>query len=333
MHLDLSIAAAGLIVGLTVGLTGMGGGALMTPILVLLFHVQPLAAVSSDLVASLVMKPVGGAVHARRGTVHRPLVLWLSVGSVPAAFLGVVLLRLLGGGRHIQDVVQLALGVALMLAAVCIVLKAIITLRRRLSSPLHQSRGAVTVRTAPTILIGALGGLIVGMTSVGSGSLIIVMLMFLYPSLRASELVGTDLVQAIPLVGSAALGHVLLGDFRLALTASVIVGSLPGVYLGARLSANASPGLVRRALVLVLLLSGLKLVQLGNVQLAVVLVGALLGGPLFWQVVRRTDGLRLRRVETGREHAAGSIALSLPGLMPAPAMDGVEAPPAGAEAG
>jgi hypothetical protein len=155
-----------------------------------------------------------------------------------------------------------------------------------------------------TVVIGAVGGLVVGMTSVGSGSLIIVMLMLLYPSLRASELVGTDLVQAIPLVASAAVGHVLLGDFRLALTTSVIAGALPGVYLGARVSVNASPRLVRRALALVLLVSGLKLVQLGNVELVLVLVLALTAGPLFWRVVRATDGLRFRRT-VSRTEATG----------------------------
>lgn len=304
MHVDLSIALAGLIVGFTVGLTGMGGGALMTPILVILFRVQPLAAVSSDLVASLVMKPVGGAVHARRGTVNRSLVGWLALGSVPSAFSGVVLLRLLGDGQHIQDVVQIALGVALMLAAIGIVVKAVITMRRRLSDAQPEPLHAVTVRPLATVVIGAVGGLVVGMTSVGSGSLIIVMLMLLYPSLRASELVGTDLVQAIPLVASAAVGHVLLGDFRLALTTSVIAGALPGVYLGARVSVNASPRLVRRALALVLLVSGLKLVQLGNVELVLVLVLALTAGPLFWRVVRATDGLRFRRT-VSRTEATG----------------------------
>src|SRR5258708_13816372 len=122
MHFDVYLAIAGLIVGFVVGLTGMGGGALMTPILVLLFNVQPLAAVSSDLVASFVMKPIGGAVHLRRGTVHRGLVLWLMAGSVPAAFAGVVILRLLATGRRVQDIVQFPLCPALLLAPGSIVI-------------------------------------------------------------------------------------------------------------------------------------------------------------------------------------------------------------------
>jgi uncharacterized membrane protein YfcA len=293
VQLDLHVAMAGLLVGFTVGLTGMGGGALMTPILVLLFRVQPLAAVSSDLVASVIMKPVGGAVHARRGTVNLRLVAWLSLGSVPSAFAGVVLLRLLGSGRHVQDIVQMALGVALILAATAIVIKAFINLRRRAHRS-DQAAPAPIVRPLPTIGVGVLGGLVVGMTSVGSGSLIIVMLMLLYPSLRPSQLVGTDLVQAIPLVGSAALGHVLFGDFRLGLTTSLLIGSLPGVYLGARFSANAPGRLVRRALALVLLLSGLKLVQLGNLELGIVLAVVVIAGPLLWRGVRATNGLRTR---------------------------------------
>ena len=122
--MDLTLALAGLGVGVIVGLTGMGGGALMTPILVLVFGVPPIAAVSSDLAASAVMKPFGGFVHARRGTVNWPMVRWLCVGSVPSAFLGVLLMRAIGGGDGVQDVVRLALGAALLLAVVGLLIKA-----------------------------------------------------------------------------------------------------------------------------------------------------------------------------------------------------------------
>jgi len=120
-------------------------------------------------------------------------------------------------------------------------------------------------------LIGVLGGLVVGMTSVGSGSIIIILLLVLYPALNARSLVGTDLVQAIPLVASAALGHIIFGDFQLGLTSSILIGSLPGVYLGARVSSRASDRIIRQALVFVLLASGLKLVNLGTVELGWVL--------------------------------------------------------------
>jgi uncharacterized membrane protein YfcA len=300
-HLDGYVALAGLLVGFTVGLTGMGGGALMTPILVLLFKVQPLAAVSSDLVAAFVMKPIGGAVHLRRGTVNKRLVGWLAAGSIPSAFAGVLILRNLGDGADIQQHIKTALGVALLLAVSTMIARAFLNVRRRAVKGLgivHEPAGVadhapeVVVRPLPTFLIGALGGLIVGMTSVGSGSLIIVMLLVLYPKLKASELVGTDLIQAVPLVGAAALGHILFGDFKLELTTSLLLGSVPGVYIGARVSAIAPGRVIRRALAFVLTASALKLLDLGNVELAVVLTAAAVFGPLAWRYVRLTGGLR-----------------------------------------
>jgi uncharacterized membrane protein YfcA len=255
VHFDPLIALAGLVVGFTVGLTGMGGGALMTPIMVLLFKVNVLAAVSSDLVASLIMKPVGGSVHLRRGTVRKDIALWLCIGSVPAAFLGVLLLRLIGPG-HLDTVLKRALGVALLASGGSIVLRRQIDQRRAEG----WEPPPATLRKGATAAVGAAGGLIVGLTSVGSGSLIIVMLLFLYPGLRSRELVGTDLIQAIPLVASAALGHLFFGDVRLGLTTSLVVGSIPGVYVGARLSSRAPDKLVRPTLFAVLVASGAKLV-------------------------------------------------------------------------
>src|SRR5215213_8381825 len=198
--MDLTLALAGLGVGIVVGLTGMGGGALMTPVLVLFFGIPPVAAVSSDLAASAVMKPFGGWVHARRGTVNWRLVRWLCAGSVPAAFLGVSLLRVVGDDETTQRTIKIALGVALLLAAGGLLLKSWAARRRQGAGPVQPIR----VRVVPTLLVGAAGGLIVGLTSVGSGSLIIVALLALYPRLRANDLVGTDLVQAVPLVTAAA---------------------------------------------------------------------------------------------------------------------------------
>jgi hypothetical protein len=191
----------------------------------------------------------------------------------------------------VQREVKLLLGVALLVATAGIVLRALLAKRA-------QARGtvppAVRVRPVPTLLVGAVGGLIVGMTSVGSGSLIIVALLFLYPGLTTAEIVGTDLVQAVPLVGSAALGHILFGDFRLDLTSSVLVGALPGVYLGARCSAAAAQGLVRRALVAVLLVSALKLLNVGNVGLLGSLALLASVGLPVWALVRHTDGFARR---------------------------------------
>ena len=251
---DGELTIAGLGVGFIVGLTGMGGGALMTPILVLLFGVAPLTAVSSDLVVSLVMKPVGGTVHLRRGTVRRDLVGWLVVASVPAAFAGVLLIKALGGD-DVSHLVKRALGVTLLLASSGMLLKMWLQARH----PAPANAFGFTIRPVPTLLIGLIGGLIVGMTSVGSGSLMIVALMFLYPRLTGAELVGTDLIQAIPLVGSAALGHLLFGDVHFDVAGSLLLGALPGVYIGARLSSAAPDRLIRPILALVLVISGWKL--------------------------------------------------------------------------
>ena len=265
MHLDGFVILAGAIVGFAVGLTGMGGGALMTPVLVLLLHVQPAAAVSSDLVASFFMKPVGGAVHVRRGTVHFPLVAWLVAGAAPAALAGAALLNTFAKGPGLQHDIQLGLGAALLVAVAGILLRALTA-----SSAPAASDGAASrppVRVLPTLLVGVVGGAIVGMTSVGSGSLMIVALMFLYPRLSGGQLVGTDLVQSVPLVGAAALGQLLFGHVQLGVTASLLLGSLPAVYLGARLSSMAPMAILRPVLTAVLLLSGLKLVAVPTAAL------------------------------------------------------------------
>ncbi|HVZ73628.1 MAG TPA: sulfite exporter TauE/SafE family protein [Polyangia bacterium] len=258
--IDLPIALGGFIVGTIVGLTGVGGGALMTPMLVLVFGVQPLAAVSSDVVAAVIMKPIGGGVHLRRGTVKLGLAKWLMVGSLPCAFLGVLLLKHFAAGPALQQTVKTGLGWALLLASTGIVARPLLARRRH--APVVGVD--VPVRIIPTILVGAFGGLVVGMTSVGSGSLMIVLLLLLYPQFRLADLVGTDLVQAIPLVASAALGHLLLGDFKLALTSSILVGAIPGVYLGARVSSRAPDGLLRPILVIALSSSAFKLLGVSN---------------------------------------------------------------------
>jgi uncharacterized membrane protein YfcA len=316
--MDWGLALAGLIVGVVVGLTGMGGGALMTPILVLIFKIEPLAAVSSDLVASVFMKPIGALVHLRRGTVNMSLVKWLCIGSVPSAFAGVFVLRALGGNA-LQNRVKLALGYALLVAALGLILKTYLSLRERVRR--HRTGEAarknvgvdgLAVRPLQTVIIGAVGGLVVGMTSVGSGSLIIIALIALYPTLQASNLVGTDLVQAVPLVAAAAIGHLFYGDFQMSVTASLLVGCLPGVYLGARMSAGAPGGLIRRALAFVLLASALKLIGVPTVALAWVLVAVALVGSLVWMWVRASNGLPpLARTEL-RTRAAASTAAAVP---------------------
>ena len=299
VDVDAGLVIAGLLVGFVVGLTGMGGGALMTPILILFFDIDPLAAVSSDLVVSLFMKPVGAAVHLRRGTVNLDLVKWLVIGSVPAAFAGVLLLTSVGDSESVADFVKLALGVALLLSVATMVGKATISLRQyyrdRAAGIVAESGNSVfriKVRPIPTLIIGVLGGVVVGMTSVGSGSLIIVGLLLLYPALRAGDIVGTDLVQAVPLVAAAAIGHILFGDFQFETAAWLIVGALPGVYMGARVSSRGQAGLIRRALVLVLFASGLKLVGTPDPWIAGLVLSFIILGPVVWAIVRNTEGFQ-----------------------------------------
>ena len=294
---DPTVSVAGLLVGVVVGLTGMGGGALMTPLLIMFFGVPPLAAVSSDVVASLFMKPIGGLVHLRRGTVHLGLVRWLCVGSVPGAFCGVLLLRRIGSGERLQGTLLIALGAVLVLASLGMVAKAYLHLvqrQRRRSmgwEPLpEQAIATLRVHRWATALVGAGGGLVVGMTSVGAGSLMIVALLLLYPALKAGQLVGTDLVQAVPLVASASVGHLLFGDFALGLAASVLVGAVPGVWLGARLSSRSRGGLVRRALATVLFASGLKLLGIPTGLVLTIVGAALVCGVVVWAWIRTRMG-------------------------------------------
>jgi len=155
----------------------------------------------------------------------------------------------------------------------------------------------VPVRRAATLAVGLVGGTIVGMTSVGSGSLIIVALMLLYPTLSSRELVGTDLVQAVPLVLAAAIGHLLWGEFELGLTSSLLIGSIPGVIIGAHISSRAPDHFIRPVLVLVLALTGLKLLDVSNTVLLVILVLAIVAGAAAWLVTQRRA--RARRATTG----------------------------------
>ena len=162
---------------------------------------------------------------------------------------------------------------------------------RGLGTAASARQNVLTVRPRVTVAIGAVGGLVVGMTSVGSGSLIIVSLLLIYPLLTARELVGTDLVQAVPLVGSAALGHMLFGDVQFGLTLSLLLGAVPGTFIGAKLSSRAPQMVIRRGIAIVLLASGLKLLGVPTPATALVLFGSIVLGPILWMAIRRWSGL------------------------------------------
>jgi uncharacterized protein len=268
------------VVGLLVGMTGAGGGALMTPMLILLFGVTPGSAISSDLVAAVVMRPFGAFVHLRAGTVNLRLVRWMVLGSVPAAFLGAYLLKLVGHTTSAQHNIEVALGAALLVGAGAMAVR--FALDRRAG---HRRTGAIAqlnVRPLATVAIGIVGGVIVGMTSVGSGSLMIVLLLFLYPTIGASQLVGTDLTQAVPLTLAAALGALLFGHVVVGVTASLIIGSVPAVLVGSLLSSSVPDRYIRPVIAFVIFASGLKYIGVGVTALGWILCAVLLVGGLAW---------------------------------------------------
>jgi hypothetical protein len=309
------LIVAGLIGGLAVGVTGTGGGALMTPMLVLIFSVNPQVAIASDLVSSLVMKPVGGSVHARRGTVHWALVWRLIVGSVPAALAGAYVLNHLGHAASVAHNVKLLLGWALLVTFASLLAKMTLTARaarRRQAAGEVGNEAPYLVKTAPTVLVGIVGGFMVGMTSVGSGSLMIILLMLLYPRLTTRSLVGTDLVQSVPLVAAATLGQAVWGHVDLGISGALIVGSIPGVYVGARVSSRAPDKIVRPILAFILVASGLSLLLANSASdLALALVFVLVTGVPLWAAV---DATLLRWADWDRAGHRRTVWVALLGI-------------------
>jgi uncharacterized membrane protein YfcA len=269
--MDFGVSIGSFFAGIVVGLTGMGGGALMMPMLMLGFGVPEIVAVSSDVIAATVMKPVGAAVHLKHGAVRRDLAKWLMIGSVPSALLSPWLLSLIHDAGYATMLMRPIIGATLLIAAFSIVAKA---LMGRGLAP-RTSLAGIPVRTLPTVLIGLFGGLVVGLTSVGSGSLMLVLLMWLYPRMSSSELVGTDLVQAVPLVIAAGIGHLFFGRIDWVLTASILLGTLPGIYLGARYSAQAKDSFLRPLIASVLVALGVKLFGASNLVMALSALTAL----------------------------------------------------------
>jgi uncharacterized membrane protein YfcA len=280
LHIDPFIVLGSAIVGLLVGMTGAGGGALMTPMLILLFGITPSSAISSDLVAAVVMRPLGALVHLRAGTVNLRLVRWMVIGSVPAAFLGAYLLHLMGHAKSAQQNIQVALGAALLAGAAAMVVR--FALDRRGGQAREGVVHDLVPRPLRTVAIGVIGGVIVGLTSVGSGSLMIVLLLFVYPMIGAKQLVGTDLAQAVPLTVAAALGALVFGHVELAVTGSLIIGSVPAVVVGSLLSSSVPDRYVRPAIAFVILASGLKYVGVGTTALGWTLCGVLLAAGALW---------------------------------------------------
>jgi len=255
--MDLKVSVLGFIVGVLVGLTGMGGGAVMTPALILLGWAKPVIAVGTDLVWGALTKGFGGFVHYRQKTVDFAIVKRLAIGSIPGALAGLALLAYLKarGGDTMDKVVVQMLGVALMCVAVSLLFR---SLRSLLTKPAAEPvvfRGPLWL----TSVLGAVVGFLVSLTSVGSGSLIIACLVVIYPMTPLRRIVGSDIVHALFLVGVSAIGHLGIGSINAPLLGGLLIGSIPGVWIGSKMSAFFPEKVLRPVLGTTLLFLGYKL--------------------------------------------------------------------------
>ncbi len=302
---ELKTVLAAFIVGTIVGITGMGGGALMTPALIFLGVGDASAVVTADLTSAAVYKSAGAIVHWREGSPNLQLAGWLIIGSVPFAFLGPFLVRWLAPGSDIDTTLKRLIGIALLLAASTYAARLYIQLKR-VTGDEKVATGDPVIRPIPTVIVGAVGGLLVGITSVGSGSVIMIALLMLYPTLTAVKLVGTDLVQAVPLVFAAAVSNIIANGLEWNILIPLLIGSVPGSILGSKIAPRVPSSTIRRGIVVVLTVSGLALIDkagwwpTGNgpdgetthpVTIVVIGLVILLLLPFVWGLLRRREGL------------------------------------------
>ena len=252
------LALAGLLIGLLVGATGMGGGSLMTPLLVLVFGFNPTVAVGTDILHGAVFKTVGGLRHRALGTVHARLSGWMLIGSAPASLVGVWLASWIRSnyGDSAESVGMVVLGAALLVGAAGLYAKSFLRFKEHADAPFRLVRRDCVA----AIVIGLFGGLVVGLTSVGTGVFFGLSLLILFP-LRSSKVVGTDIFHAAALLWVAGAGHFVAGNVDLGAAGWLLVGSIPGVLLGSQVTVKLPDRSLRVALATVLALSGLKLVE------------------------------------------------------------------------
>jgi len=264
--LNPALSLSGFVVGLLVGLTGVGGGALMTPLLVLGFGIRPVTAVGTDLLYAAITKSGGSWVHRRHDNIDWHIIRLLAAGSVPAAALTLLLLARLGAQGHgASGLISAVLGVALLLTAASLIFR-----QRLLEWARRRPASAVPGDTALhnfqkhttwlTVLSGAIVGVLVTITSVGAGALGVTALTFLYPNLATRRIVGSDIAHAVPLTLVAGLGHWWLGSVDVPLLLNLLLGSLPGIALGSHLATRVPERGLRSLLAAVLLLVGGKLI-------------------------------------------------------------------------
>jgi uncharacterized membrane protein YfcA len=261
--MDPAIIVFGLGIGVLVGMTGMGGGSLMTPLLILIFGIQPTTAIGTDIFYSAVTKTVGGWRHFRMKTVNMELVKWLSFGSVPAAVLGVAFVSVLQdhiGEDRLDSLVYAVLGGTLLMVGIITLTRALI-LRNLVE---ERDRFDVERRhKVAAVLIGATTGFVIGITSAGSGTVIAILLIAVY-RLAPKRVVGTDVFHAAILLWAAGIAHWIGGNVDFVLAANILIGSIPGVVIGAALSDRAPQGFIRTALGVVLVGSGIVTIQKGD---------------------------------------------------------------------
>lgn len=264
--MDWKLSLAGLLIGLLVGMTGMGGGSLMTPLLVLVFGFKPTVAIGTDILHGAIFKSFGAVQHRKLGHVHARLTVWMLLGSAPASLAGVALSEWLERryGEGFQDTAKVVLGVSLVITGIGFLIKAFLRSHGSDQPFLMQRRDRTSA-----IVIGVLGGFVVGLTSVGSGTFFGLAMLVLFP-LTAVKVVGTDIFHAAVLLWVASIGHVAGSNIDYAATGALLVGSIPGVLLGGRMTVHLPDKAMRVALSTTLFLAGTKLVDFPGADIVLI---------------------------------------------------------------
>jgi uncharacterized protein len=254
--MDIGFIFSGFIVGLLVGLTGVGGGSLMTPILVLFFHIKPALAVGTDLLYASVTKSVGIFAHGKLGNIDWKIVKRLMVGSIPASILTTYYLRQIDvASTGAVDIIKFYLGIALLLTSIAVIFRPYLIEKSKVT--LLKKDSAIAIAT---IILGLILGGLVTLTSVGAGALGVTALLLIYPKIGITKIVGTDIAHAVPLTLVAGIGHASLGTVDYSLLGVLLIGSIPGIYIGSHLSSKVSEQSVRYVLALILIYVGQKLI-------------------------------------------------------------------------
>ena len=286
--MDPAIVAFGFGIGLLVGMTGMGGASLMTPLLILIFGIQPVTAIGTDIFYAAVTKTFGGVQHLRAGTVHKGLAFWMAVGSVPAAIAGVGVIAYLQdvvGEDKLDGIIFGILGATLLVVGLATALRTVFipdVIKERYA--LHLQRRHIIAAVAT----GVTTGFVIGLTSAGSGTLIAIILIAVF-RLTPQRVVGTDIFHAAVLLWAAGLAHWVSGNVDFGLAGTILLGSIPGVLVGGKLAVRSGKNLLRGLLSVVLVASGITLITKGDGEVVMVTVAlvSLLFGVVFTYVLRR----------------------------------------------